>query len=151
MPLLALVSFPATASADPERTMVMKMPVSQTFVSCTGDMVTMTGEQTIGIHMSTDTSGGTHLKFSTETRGITGIGWPSGKKYQGLETVEHSIQVPQGATTETFVQNFSLIRQGDLGNVILGDDMRMRQTNHMTFNSLGVPTSIKSDNRAECS
>jgi hypothetical protein len=150
MPLLALVAFPATASADPQPTTVIKVPVSQVFVSCTGDMVTMTGEQTIGTHISSDGRGGWHMKFSIETRGITGIGWPSGKKYQGLETLEHSIQAPIGASSATFVQNFSLIRQGDFG-MILGDDLRMRESFHFTTNSQGVPTAFKTDIRPfEC-
>jgi hypothetical protein len=149
MPLLALVAFPATAAADPEPTIVIKVPVSQTLTSCTGDIVTLTGEQTLGIHISTDNQSGLHVKFSIETRGITGIGFPSGKKYQGLETIEDEAQIPQGATEATFLHNFSLIRQGDVG-MILGDDLRLKQISHFTVNAQGMLTADKFELRVDC-
>jgi hypothetical protein len=129
--------------------MVVKVPVSETHVSCTGEPVTVTGEQTIGSHISTDNSGGLHIKFSIENRGLQGVGL-SGKKYVGVDTTEFEVQIPQGATEATFVHNFSLVRQGDDGTLVVGDDLRMKELFHMTTNAMGVPTAFKSEFKVDC-
>jgi hypothetical protein len=138
--LVALVLV-ATAGAQ---TIVMKVPVSDSFFSCTGDFVTLAGEQTLGSHLETDSAGGLHLKLSVENRGLQGLGTPSGKKYVGTDTSETETQIPNGAFFETtFENNVTLIRQGEDGGLLLGDDLRFKQLFHLTVNAQGIPTALK--------
>jgi hypothetical protein len=145
--LLAALTFSSPAGAE---TIVMKVPVMQDVVSCTGEVVTLTGEQTLNQHIESDATGGLHIKFSVENRGLKGVGMVSGKKYVGLDTSETEIQVPQGATEVTAVINFSLVRQGDDGTLIVGDDLRMKDLFHMTVNAMGMPTAFQSKFSNEC-
>ena len=147
LPLLAAAALPATASADPA--VVTKLAVSELVVSCTGELVLLTGEETIVDKSSLDSSGGLHVKFGIEMRGLKGVGMTSGATYTGLDTTENEVQIPQGASEATFVNNYSLIRQGEIGSLV-GDDLRTKQLVHMTFNSAGVLTSYKDEFRTDC-
>lgn len=150
MPLLALVAFPATAAADPEPTTVVKLPPPPSVVNpCTGETVFLTGEETFGFHISFDTVGGLHVKLSLEARGLKGTTL-TGKTYTGYQTIEDEVQVPLGATEETAELEVILIRQGEDGTFVLGDDFKLKNFFHFTVNAQGDLTSLHVTYEPKC-
>jgi hypothetical protein len=115
------------------------------FNQCNGDTVTFSGTMHVVNTMTTDSSGGTHLKTHINYQDVTGTGVPSGVVYR-VRTVSNEVvndnDGPQ--STATVISTVKLISQGPALNYFL------RVVLHITVNANGETTSTKEEAGFEC-
>jgi hypothetical protein len=133
-----------TANAD-EKPLMFTESVEEVFENpCTGETVTLTGEQVIMVHQVDDGAGGFHEKFTIHVRGITAIG-ASGTTYRSVGAHSDYFGTgPRRATTFSFTVTFLVVSEGG------SDNFLAKATIHFTANANGDPTAEFEKIRAEC-
>lgn len=112
---------------------------------CNGDLVTFQGDMHVTNHMTTDASGGTHLKTHVNFQGVTGTGAPSGLNYNVRTTINETVNDNDGPQTEsTIISSVKLISQGSAPNYFL------QIVFHITVNGNGVTTSTVDETKITC-
>ena len=81
-----------------------------------------------------------------QPQGISGTGETTGLKYQGTGVTSTSFKVSlqNGQATQTFINRFDIIGQGP------GNNFRIQETAHLTFNADGTVTVLFDNFRVEC-
>lgn len=115
------------------------------FNQCNGDTVTFSGTMHVVNTMTTDASGGTHLKTHSNYQDVTGTGVPSGIEYR-VRTVSNEVvnddDGPQ--SNATVISTVKLISPGPAINYFL------RIVMHITVNANGETTSTVQEAGFEC-
>jgi hypothetical protein len=133
-----------TANAD-EAPLTFTEPVEEVFENpCTGETVTLTGEQVIMVHELDDGAGGYHFKFTTVPHGVSGVG-ESGTQYHAIGAHSDYFSAGPGrATTFTFTVMFLVVSEG-------GDDNFLaKATIYFKVNARGDVTAELEEIRFEC-
>jgi hypothetical protein len=111
---------------------------------CTGELVTLTGNLHVLVHVTENAGGGTEMKAHFQPQGITGVG-ESGTMYQGTgvtQTMTENSAGPQ--VSSTLINNFRIISHGP------SDNFTVHLTVHVTVNGNGELTAEVVDTRTEC-
>jgi hypothetical protein len=112
---------------------------------CNGDVVTLQGTAHVVNSVTTDSSGGMHVKTHINYQDVSGTGVPSGVNYRVGTTSNETLNDSDGPQTETTViQTIKLISQGSVLNSFL------HVVIHITINANGQTTSTVSETRIEC-
>jgi hypothetical protein len=122
------------------------LPISSSLVnSCNGDVVAFSGTLHIANTLTTDSSGGYHLRTHSNYQDVSGTGTPSGANYRitttNNETVNDS-DTPQFETT--VIQTIKAVSQGAIPNLFIHVVL------HVTVNANGQTTSSVTEIRTEC-
>lgn len=118
---------------------------STLFNPCNGDQVTFQGTMHVTNTMTTDSSGGTHLKTHVNYQDVSGTGAPSGLNYRVGTTTNETTNDNDGPQTETtIISTVKLISQGSALNYFL------RLVFHVTVNANGETTSTVTESQLEC-
>jgi hypothetical protein len=122
------------------------IPISSSLVnSCNGDVVSFSGTLHITNTLTTDSSGGYHLRTHSNYQDVSGTGTPSGATYRitttNNETVNDS-DTPQFETT--VIQTIKAVSQGAIPNLFIHVVL------HVTVNANGQTTSSVTEIRTEC-
>jgi hypothetical protein len=118
---------------------------SSVFNPCNGDQVTFSGHLHVVNTMTTNASGGTHLKTHINYQGVTGTGVPSGINYQVRTVTNEVVNDNDGPqSTATVISTVGLIAQGPALNFFL------RTVLHITINANGQTTSEVQEVSFEC-
>jgi hypothetical protein len=122
------------------------IPFTSTLTNtCNGDLVTFQGNMQVTNHVTTDASGGFHLKTHVNYQNVTGTGAPSGLNYRVGTTSNETTNDPDGPQAEmTVIQTVKLISQGSTQNNFI------RFVYHITINANGVVTSTVAETSIEC-
>ena len=122
------------------------VPFTSTVLNpCTGDQVTFQGNIHISNSLTTDSSGGTHLKTHINYQNVSGTGVPSGLSYNFRTTTNQSDNDNDGPQSEmTIISTARIISQASLLNYFL------RLVFHVTVNANGQTTSTVTESRMEC-
>ena len=116
-------------------------------ISCTGDLVSLSGTWHSRIRTTADGNGGFHITIHTQTKGsgIVVEGPNEGAKYRLVGVDHRNINVHlKPGDTETFISHSNLIGRGKAPNLI------MRTTTHITVNANGVITANVDKNELIC-
>ncbi len=113
------------------------IPFTETRLNpCNGDMVTFQGNMHVTSHVTTNSSGGFHLKTHVNYQNVTGTGTPSGLTYNVRTTTNETVNDNDGPQYETtLIQNVKLITQGPALNYFA------HFVFHITVNANGQTTS----------
>lgn len=112
---------------------------------CNGEAVAFNGNLNIVNHVSTDASGGTHVRTHVNYQGVSGTGLTSGAAYRVTSTINEVLNDNDGPQSSvTVVQSVNVIAQGPLPNFL------MRVVFHVTINANGQTTTIVDNARVEC-
>lgn len=135
----------ATVAHADEKPLTFTEPVEEVFENpCTGETVTLTGEQVIMVHQVDDGAGGFHETFTIHVHGITAVG-ASGTQYRSVGAHSDSFSTGPGrAASFTFTVAFLVVSEGGTDNFLA------KATVHVTTNANGEPTAEVVDFRAEC-
>jgi hypothetical protein len=122
------------------------IPIAGTVLNpCNGDMVTFQGNSHVTNHMTTDASGGTHLKTHVNFQNVSGTGAPSGLNYTVRTTTNQTENDNDGPQYEaTVISTVKLISQGPAQNSFL------QTVFHVTINANGVTTTTVDETKMEC-
>lgn len=113
--------------------------------TCNGDVVTFQGDIHVTNHMTTDASGGTHLKTHVNFQDVSGTGVPSGLSYNVRTTTNETVNDNDGPQSEaTIISTVKLISQGPAQNSFL------QVVFHVTVNANGTTTSTVDETKIEC-
>jgi hypothetical protein len=142
--VVVVLALAGVAHAD-EKPLMVTEPVEEVFENpCTGEVVTLTGEQVIMVHQVDDGAGGFHEKFTIHVRGITAIG-ESGTQYRSVGAHSDYFSIGAGrATTFTFTVAFLVVSKGGADNFLA------KATIHATANAKGDVTAEFEEFRVEC-
>ncbi len=132
--VLALTLAPASARAVVNG----KVPKFwQETIPCTGDAVVLTGNMHLLITENGDATGGYHYTFHANPQGLSGVS-QQGVVYHGVGITQYVVNIAAddlpAEATQIFVYNF-------IGNGA-GNDFRLHETWHITFNSNGDLTVV---------
>jgi len=112
---------------------------------CNADVVTFQGSMNVTNHMTTDASGGTHLKTHINFQDVSGTGAPSGLNYNVRTTTNQTVNDSDGPQSEaTVISTVKLVSQGPAQNYF------MRNVFHITVNANGTTTSTVDETSVEC-
>ncbi|HEX8503401.1 MAG TPA: hypothetical protein VF659_22650 [Pyrinomonadaceae bacterium] len=112
---------------------------------CNGDLVTFQGTMHITNSVTTDASGGLHLRTHVNYQDVSGTGVPSGLNYRVMTTVNDTLNDNDAGQFETTViQTVKLNSQGPALNYFL------HMVFHITINANGETTSTVTETRIEC-
>lgn len=112
---------------------------------CNGDQVTFQGTMHVTNTVTTDASGGFHLKTHVNYQDVTGTGVPSGLNYHIGTTSNEVLNDNDGPQSEmTVVTTVKVIAQGPALNYFL------RVVLHITINANGETTSTVTESGFEC-
>src|SRR5713226_8513191 len=90
--LSLLMTTPVGADAS-TFTSETSVPIAITvFIPCAADTVPLTGNLHIGVTVTIDSTGGFHFSILFNPQGVSGIGSPSGAKYQGTGETRFDVQ-----------------------------------------------------------
>lgn len=133
--LSLLMTAPVGANASTS-TFETSVPVAITvFIPCAADTVLLTGNLHILMTITSDSNGGFHFSSLFNPQGISGIGSPSGAKYQGTGETRFDTQTSGPPPFNfTFVNNFNIIGQGPGNNFLVHENV------HITVNADGTLT-----------
>jgi hypothetical protein len=134
LPLIAS-SRPASAGSD----VSIWIPFTDDFDSCTGEVVTLSGEQHLVGQTTQDGAGQMHFIFVRNMFG-SGVGTVSGTRYvfRGAFTKVDLIGTTEGSTTIfTQISTETLLRQGESAPK---DDAMIRMVTHITITPNGITT-----------
>jgi hypothetical protein len=148
--IASALAFATAVSADV--VMNSNEPWSETpFSDCTGETVLLEGTVHSVVRFSFS-NGRTHIGSSSSWSALKGTGMTSGARY--VETrIENfggnmdSDVMPMETNTETIQ---ILTRLGEDGAFVMGDDLRVHISAHMTVNANGTVTADHTDSRVEC-
>ncbi|MBI2852663.1 MAG: hypothetical protein HYX84_06145 [Chloroflexi bacterium] len=108
------------------------------FVPCAnggaGELVSLSGNLHVLVTVTEDEAGGFHLSASNNPQGISGTGLTTGANYRGTGVTRQELNLTNGASEVTFVNNFRIIGQGT------GNNFLVHQTVHLTVNANGEVT-----------
>lgn len=115
------------------------------FNPCTGEQVTFAGTMHVNNHMTTDASGGTHLRTHINYQDVVGTGVLSGNTYR-VGTVSNEVTNDNAGPqlNATVISTVKLIAPGPPLNYFL------RIVMHITINANGVTTSTVQEVSIEC-
>ena len=118
---------------------------SSLFNQCNSDTVTFSGTLHVVNSITTDASGGTHLKTHTNYQDVTGTGTPSGITYNVRTISNEVVNDNDGPQSEaTVISIVKLIARGpEL-------DFYLRTVIHVTVNANGQTTSQVQEVSIEC-
>ena len=150
--LIASLFIVAAAAASPAygqattTTTNENIPFTSTLTNpCNNDQVMFQGTMHVTNTMTTDASGGTHLKTHVNYQDVSGTGAPSGLTYQVRTTRNETDNDNDGPQSETtIVQTVKLVSQGSAPNYFL------HMVFHITINAHGETTSTVTETRLEC-
>lgn len=115
------------------------------FNPCNGDQVTFSGNLHVVNTMTTNASGGTHLKTHINYQSVTGTGIPSGITYNVRTVTNEVVNDNDGPqSTATVISTVKLIAHGPALNFFL------RTVLHITINANGETTSQVQEVSFEC-
>ena len=118
---------------------------STLFNPCNGDTVTFSGNLHVVNTMTTDASGGTHLKTHINYQDVTGTGYPSGLTYNVRTVSNEVVNDNDGPQSEaTVISTVKLIARGP------ALDFYLRTVLHVTVNANGETTSNVQETSIEC-
>jgi len=146
--LLALVFVATSANAAVQVNTAIDISL-QVFVPCAaggaGETVDLSGPLHVLMSFTingNNVSGVQHF----QPQGISGTGETTGAKYQatGVTSTTFQMSLQNGQASETFINRFDIIGQGP------GNNFRVHETAHITFNAGGTVT-VNFDNfNVEC-
>jgi hypothetical protein len=117
------------------------------FVPCAnggaGELIEVTGPLHDLFHMTTDNTGGIHVKVHDQPQGVSGVGLTTGDKYQATGVTQDEFTAVAGQE-ETFVNNFRMIGQGPGNNFLVHDNF------HVTVNANGDVTASHDNFSIDC-
>ncbi|MFL5311378.1 MAG: hypothetical protein ACJ79H_13085 [Myxococcales bacterium] len=145
---LALL-LPATKAAA-QATVDTHMPISAVLTNpCTGETFQGSGFTHVKVFESFDPNFHVSMEANVESfQGVTATGVRYVVPEQlSSHTIADTDGVPANGTDEEFVH---LIRQGEDGSFVAGDDFFLRISAHFTYNGNGDLTASFSDTTAEC-
>jgi len=118
---------------------------SSLFNPCNSDQVTFSGTLHVVNTMTTDASGGTHLKTHLNYQDVTGTGVPSGITYNVRTVTNEVINDNDGPQSEmTVISTVKMVARGP------ALDYYMRTVIHITVNANGETTSTVQEVSIEC-
>ena len=122
------------------------IPFTSTLTNlCNGDQVAFSGTLHITNTMTTDASGGTHLKTHINYQDVSGTGSPSGITYRVRTVSNETTNDNDGQQSEmTVIQTVKLIAQGSAPNYFV------HFVYHVTINANGETTTSVDETRIEC-
>jgi hypothetical protein len=115
-----------------------RIPISDTFFSCTGEGVLVQGTLHTVSHTFNDANGGFHTKFQFNLKG-QGEGALSGDKYVFHHVFNDHLNASTGPLNRTLTQTVKFIRQGS-DKTTPADDVNSRLVIHVTVNANGEVT-----------
>lgn len=143
--LAASVPSPAAAQATTVTTNETLPFTSSVVNPCNGDLVTFSGHVHIANHVTTDASGGSHLRMHVNYQNVSGTGTPSGVPYNVVTTQNETRNDNTGPQSETTItQVLNLVSQGPQPNA------QVYVVIHVTVNANGVTTSTVEEVRIAC-
>ena len=146
--LLALVFVATSANAAVQVNTAIDISL-QVFVPCAaggaGETVDLSGPLHVLMSFTingNNVSGVQHF----QPQGISGTGETTGAKYQatGVTSTTFQMSLQNGQASETFINRFDIIGQGP------GNNFRVHETAHITFNAAGTVTVNFDDFSVEC-
>jgi hypothetical protein len=146
--LLALVFVATSANAAVQVNTTTDISL-QVFVPCAaggaGEIVDLSGPLHVLLSFTingNNISGVQHF----QPQGISGTGETTGAKYQatGVTSTTFQQSLQNGQASETFINRFDIIGQGP------GNNFRVHETAHITFNAAGTVTVNFDDFSVEC-
>jgi len=146
--LLALVFVAASANAAVQVNTTTDISL-QVFVPCAaggaGEIVDLSGPLHVLLSFTingNNVSGVQHF----QPQGISGTGETTGAKYQatGVTSTTFQLSLQNGQASETFINRFDIIGPGP------GNNFRVHETAHITFNADGTVTANFDDFSVEC-
>jgi len=144
----ALVLMGLALPPNARAAVVVNVKAPLTFVAvipCSGDAVLLTGDLHTLITAETDKNGGLHFKDHFQPQGISGIGVPSGAKYQATGVTQDHENIHSGLASEfTFIDNYRIIGQGP------GNNFLFHTTVHVTVNANGDVTATVLNTSVDC-
>lgn len=150
MLILALAAFVTPARAQAEVVINDSVPIAlSVFISCAnggaGEVVTLTGDLHVLIHVTIDSSGGMHMDAHFQPQGVSGTGVTTGDKYQGTGETSFRANIPGPPPFESsFVNNFKIIGQGP------GNNFLVHENSHITVNANGDITVVHDNLSIDC-
>ena len=143
--VLAAAGSPAFGQATTTTTNE-ELPISGTVANnCNGDTVAYQGTVHVTNTLTTDSSGGVHLKTHSNFQDVSGVGVPSGLSYRVVTTRNETVNDSDSAQFETTViQTIKAISQGSAPNLFIHIVM------HVTVNANGQTTSTVQETSIEC-
>ena len=123
-----------------------ELPISSSITNtCNGDTVAFQGTVHVVNTLTTDASGGYHLKTSSNYQDVSGTGTPSGLNYRIVTTRNDTVNDSDSAQFETtVVQTILAVSQGSAPNLFVHIVL------HVTVNANGQTTSTVTQVTAEC-
>ena len=115
------------------------------FNPCNGDQVTFSGTVHITNSMTTDASGGTHLRTHINYQNVTGTGTPSGITYNVRTITNEVTNDDDGPQSNATV--ISIVKLTARGPAL---DFYLRTVFHVTVNANGETTSTVQETSIEC-
>jgi hypothetical protein len=112
---------------------------------CNLDLVTFSGQMHVTNHVTTDASGGAHVRTHVNYQNVSGSGLPSGRTYRVVTTTNETLNDNDGPQYEmTVIQVVNLISQGSAPNA------QLHIVLHITINANGQTTSEVTETRIGC-
>jgi hypothetical protein len=145
--LAAAASSPSPAAAQATTVTTNEtIPFTDTRTNpCNMDIVTFSGELHIANQVTTDSSGGSHVRSHVNYQNVTGTGTPSGLTYNVRTTTNETVNDSDGPQSElTVIQVIRLITQGSAPN------FQLQVVLHITINANGQTTSEVTETRIYC-
>ena len=123
-----------------------EVPISNVVLNtCNGDVVNYQGTLHITNTVTTDASGGFHIKTHTNYQDVSGVGTPSGVNYRVSTTSVDTTNDNSSPQLEmTVIQTVKVISLNSTPNLFL------QFVFHITINANGQTTSTVTEVRPEC-
>lgn len=158
--LIAIISacLPALANAQPVVIFDGPLAFTESNPCLAGELVSLTGRQTITSYTRFDGAGGVHLtlRFITKGQGsaLTSPLQPPKDYVFSSESVQEMNLPANGTQEQTVILNHILIRKSETDGTAVpllgtGDDFMMKDTIHFTVAN-GVPTATITNGHAKC-
>lgn len=117
------------------------------FIPCAnkgaGESVALSGKLHIKNDILFDGNGGAHIRSHFQPQGISGLGTPSGDRYQGTGVSRSSLNLTAGVT-QSSVNNFRIIGQRT------GNNYQLHVNAHYTMNANGDVTAVVDHVTSSC-
>jgi hypothetical protein len=140
------------AAASPVTVVETHEPFSSTQINpCTGELVAFQGFFHTKEHFDPTSSGTTHVSIEFNLEDVKGVGLTSGAQYIFVQAVSDTLNAsgpfPFETTTEASAH---MIRQGEDGALVTGDDFYVKVIRHLTINANGVVTADRFELNLDC-
>lgn len=143
LPRTAAAARPQATTVTTNETLTL---TQQSFNSCNGETVTLTGEVHVVTHVTTDANGGTHTKSHQNFENVTGTGALTLVTYRGVSSNNHTVN-NNGSNAQqefTMINRVRLISRGPTDNLLFS------VTVHSTINANGQATSTVNNVTIDC-